>query len=396
MPIYPKWGVRMKKKVLMVHNFYQIGGGEHTVFENEVELLKNNGHEVITYTRDNKELNKSIFKKILLPFTTIWSFKTYRDIKKIIKTEHVDIVHCHNTFPLISPSVYYAAIKMKTPVIQTIHNFRLLCPNALFYRNGTICESCLNHNCFKEAVKNKCYRNSKIQTIVVTKMLKIHRKLGTYKKINYIFLTEFNKMKFNLLLGEDYQYSFVKPNFVEKKYNLTRPKELNNTFVFMGRLDENKGIKFLVDSWKNIKDYELHIYGDGAYRDYVENACNKYSNIKYYGFKPQEEIFKDLVHSQALLMASRSYESFGMTIAESYSLGVPVIVGNIENHKSIVENSKGGCTYQLNDINSLKEKIEDVVLNNKSYSDNAKKYYDNYLTPSKNYKELISIYEKAK
>ncbi len=113
-----------KKCILMVHNFYQIGGGEHTVFNNEVQLLKEYGHNVITYTRSNDELKNSFFKRILLPFTTLWSIKTYRDIKFILKHNDIDIVHCHNTFPLISPSIYYAANKCHVPVIQTIHNFR--------------------------------------------------------------------------------------------------------------------------------------------------------------------------------------------------------------------------------------------------------------------------------
>ena len=173
-----------KKKVLMVHNFYQIGGGEHTVFKNEVEMLRENGHEVIEYTRSNDELKKSKWKMLLLPFTTIWSFKTYREVKKIIKEQSIDIVHCHNTFPLISHSVYYAARNRRIPVVQTIHNFRFLCPGAMFYRNGKICEECREKQSLKPALKNKCYRNSKIQTLVVIAMLKIHKRLETYKKIN--------------------------------------------------------------------------------------------------------------------------------------------------------------------------------------------------------------------
>lgn len=118
--------MRKKKKILMVHNFYQIGGGEHTVFKNEVELLRDNGHEVIEYTRSNDELKSDKWKLLFLPFTTVWSLRTYIEIRKLIKNEQIDVVHCHNTFPLISPSVYYAARSMKVPVVQTIHNFRLL------------------------------------------------------------------------------------------------------------------------------------------------------------------------------------------------------------------------------------------------------------------------------
>ena len=113
----------------MIHNFYQIGGGEHTVFENEVKMLRENGHEVLTYTRSNDELKSSKLKLLLSPLSTIWSFKSYVEVKKLIKQNQIDVVHCHNTFPLISPSVYYAARSLKVPVIQTIHNFRFLCPN---------------------------------------------------------------------------------------------------------------------------------------------------------------------------------------------------------------------------------------------------------------------------
>lgn len=205
-----------KKTVLLVHNYYQIGGGEHTVFENEKNMLLENGHEVYTYTRSNDELKSSKWKLLLMPFSTIWSFKTYREVRKLIREKQIDIVHCHNTFPLVSPSVYYAARSLKVPVVQTIHNFRFLCPNGLFYCNGQICEKCREQNSFLPALKNKCYRNSTVQTAVAVAMLKFHRWLGTYKKINYIFLTEFNKGKFSELIDTRGSNIFIKPNFVSK------------------------------------------------------------------------------------------------------------------------------------------------------------------------------------
>lgn len=387
-----------KKNVLMVHNFYQIGGGEHTVFNNEVELLKNNGHKVITYTRDNKEINNSLLKKMLLPLTTIWSFKTYFDIKKIIKNEEIDIVHCHNTFPLISPSVYYAARKMKIPVVQTIHNFRFLCPNGLFYKNNKICEKCLTNNNFKEAVKNKCYRNSKIQTIVVANMLKFHRLLGTYKKINYIFLTEFNKNKFSKLIDINSNNIFIKPNFVDsnKVFGFNN-KKLENKFIFMGRLDENKGIKELINHWNNLKlDFELHIYGDGDLRGYVELACEKNKKIKFLGFKPQKDIFDDLSTSFGLIFPSIWYEGFPMTITECLALGKPVLSTNIGNQCSILKSSNGGLTYKYDDFTSFEKSLNLLIKNNKVYSKNATNYYNKCLSEDNNYEELISIYEKAK
>ena len=294
-----------KKKVLMVHNFYQIGGGEHTVFKNEVELLRENGHEVVEYTRSNDELKTSKLKLVLLPLTTIWSWKTFWEVRRIIKKEKIDIVHCHNTFPLISPSVYYAARSMNVPVIQTIHNFRFLCPNGSFFCNGKVCEKCYEKNSFKDAIKNNCYRNSKIQTLVLVSMLKFHRCIGTYKKISYIFLTDFNRRKFDKLIDINSDQVFIKPNFV-KEIKTIDCKE-DKVFVYASRLEENKGLKLLIKYWKNLsEDYVLHIYGDGPLKEYVEG--NASANIIYMGFKEQDEIFKDLSGAKAMVFPSIWYE----------------------------------------------------------------------------------------
>ena len=150
----------MKESILLVHNYYQFAGGEDTVVTSEKKLLEEYGHKVVLYTKDNSVLKKSILKKILLPFTTIWSWSTFFEVRNIIKKEKIDIVHCHNTLPLVSPSVYYAALSMKVPVVQTVHNFRFVCPNAVFFCKGRICEKCYERNSFIPAVSNKCYRDS--------------------------------------------------------------------------------------------------------------------------------------------------------------------------------------------------------------------------------------------
>lgn len=207
-----------KEKILIVHNYYQIPGGEDTVVVNEKKLLEEHGYEVLLYSRNNNELKRmSKLQKLCLPFTTVFSIRTYREVKGIIKQNKIDVVHVHNTLNLISPSVYYAAFSTKIPVIQTIHNFRLLCPGAMFYREGRVCEDCLDKG-LKCAVSNKCYRGSKVQTLACVLTLKIHRLLGTYKKLNYICLTEFNKEKLlQLNKGKkqiiDPSKVFVKPNF---------------------------------------------------------------------------------------------------------------------------------------------------------------------------------------
>ena len=187
-----------KQNILIVHNYYQIPGGEDTVVANEKKMLEKHCHKVILYSRNNAELKQmSKLQKVFLPITTVFNPRTYRDIKKLIRDEKIEIVHVHNTLNLVSPAVYYAARRMKVPVVQTIHNFRLLCPGATFYRDGHICEDCVEYG-LKCAVKHRCYRGSKIQTLACVLSTAFHRMTGIYGKINYICLTDFNKQK---LLG---------------------------------------------------------------------------------------------------------------------------------------------------------------------------------------------------
>lgn len=384
-----KNNVASKERVLMVHNFYQIGGGEHTVFENEVRLLKEHGHEVITYTRDNAEINKSQIKKLFLPFTTVFSLKTYREVKRIIRSQKVDLLHCHNTFPLISPSVYYAAWKCRVPVIQTVHNFRFICPNGVFFRENKTCEDCLK-NGLKCGIKNACYRGSKIQTIVLVNMLRIHRLLGTYKKLHCIFLTDFNREKFRDLLGDELDEQFIKPNF---EY-IDLPEEIemrDGSYVFIGRLDKNKGIDFIVDNWGT--DRELYIFGNGELEEYVMGACSKNNRLHYMGFQPQSIIWNYLGKATAMLFPTDLYEGFPMTLIESFALGTPVICTDIGNGADIVKKEDAGVAFKRRSTEALSEAIQEVEKNFDRYSSNAKSAYEMHYTPESNYRQLMSIYK---
>lgn len=385
-----------KKKVLMVHNFYQIGGGEHTVFKNEVDLLRQHGHEVIEYTRNNNELKQNKLKLVLLPFITIWSWKTYNDIRGTIKENHIDVVHCHNTFPLISPSVYYAARSMKVPVIQTIHNFRLLCPNGSFFCDGKICEICNKTGSFRSALQNNCYRNSKIQTLVLVAMLKFHRWIGTYQKISYIFLTKFNREKFSKLIDVNSEQVFIKPNFVKESNCFVNAVE-KKTFVYAGRLEINKGILSLIEMWKTLpEDFVLHIFGSGTMEEHIKKEIKNNKNISFFGFRPQKEVFEDYRNAVAVIIPSECYETFGMGIPECFSMKLPVICTDIGNPGEMVKESKGGLVYPIGNISKFQVVVKEMIEMRQVYSENAYQYYLNNLTDEKNYKELVEIYDKSR
>lgn len=385
-----------KYRILLVHNFYQQPGGEDTVFRNEKKLLEDNGHEIITYTRDNSELKGNILKKLLLPFITIFNPKTYFDIKKIIKDKNIDIVHVHNTLCIVSPAVFYAAIKMKKPVIQTLHNFRMQCANGLFYRNGHICEDCVNDGLLC-ALKHKCYRNSFFQTLAIALMLKIHRFIGIYKKVNFICLTEFNKNKLLLINNKkqvvDEEKVFVKSNFVfednanEKEYN---PKD-KGYYLYVGRLDEIKGIDTVLETFSKMPNRELHVIGSGG-EDYIKEY-SKYGNIKFLGQLPHNEVIDEMKNGKALIFPSKLYEGMPMTIVEAFENKVPVISSNIGNANEIVIDGATGLHFKTGNAESLIRTIEELdkkdILTLKK---NAYKEFDKKYNQKVGYANIISIY----
>lgn len=383
-------------RILMVHNFYQIGGGEHTVFANEKEMLEQNGHAVFEYTRDNRELLTKKWLLFLLPFSMIFSWKTYRELSRIVRDYGIDIVHCHNIFPLISPSVYYAARKLKVPVVQTIHNYRWLCPCGLLYRDGHICEDCLSGSLLP-ALKHKCYRQSRFQTLAVVLMLWVHRFLKTLNRVHLVFLTAFGKEKYEQVYSLPQENVHIKPNLcpVPTISMGNTPPVDSNKFIYVGRLDENKGILFLLDAWKQMTNAELHIYGDGPLRIEVERAAEQLSNILYFGFCDRQVVQQDLCTACAMIFPSTCYEMFPLAICESYSLGTPAICGDIGNQALLVQNGETGCHYRPGDKSDFLRAISLVRDNNATLRQGAKTYWEENLAPAKNHAQLLSIYEEA-
>lgn len=387
--------IEKKSKILIVHNYYQIGGGEDTVMENEKKMLEKHGHEVVLYTRNNRELSEMpIWKKMLLPFNTIFNVKTYRDIKKIIMTQGIDIVHVHNTLNLVSPSVYYAAVKCKKPVVQTIHNYRLLCPSAIFYREGHICEDCLKYG-LGCAVRHKCYRGSHIQTLACVISSKIHRAFGIYGKLNYICLTEFNKEKLLYLKQIKEEQVYVRPNFTSSWDKILPYEERKRQFVYAGRIEEVKGIKVLLKAWEQMGDRapRLILCGTGP----LEEWCKKYmedhriNTIDMLGRVSNQQVKQILSESLSLILPTQWYEGFPMTIIEAYSVGTPVIGSEIGNTGNVIREGVTGWKFQPDSPQKLIEAIGRVSNLVKTV---AEEYRTKY-TEEESYKELMKIYGRV-
>lgn len=384
--------------ILMVHNYYQIPGGEDTVVRNEKALLEQNGCRVFLYTRHNSEIDQfSVWRKLLLSFTSIFSLKTYREIKKIIQQEKIDIVHVHNTLSLISPAVYYAALHENVPVVQTVHNYRLICPGAMLYRNGKVCTDCIEGG-LRCALAHQCYRNSQVQTFVSTMVLWLHRKLGVYRKIYYICLTDFNRRKL-LESGKkkrilfDEQKMYVKPNFTDFADEYKPYSERKRQFVYVGRLDCLKGIRLLLKQWENIPE-KLIVCGTGPEEEWCRRFCleKHMEQVELRGQLKHEKIMELIGESEALIFPTQWYEGQPMTIIESFAAGTPVIGTAIGNVAEMIEDGKTGILVDLK-LNGLAGALRQL---NAEMCEFCRGEYERKYTQQANYMRFQEIWVDIK
>lgn len=387
--------------ILIVHNHYQIPGGEDQVAAQEAELLWAHGHNVITYYRDNSELKDfSLGQKILLPFRTIYNPRTCREIRKCIRENKIDVVHVHNTLMLVSPAVYYAARKEKVPVVQTIHNFRLLCPGATFYRDDQVCEDCLKKG-LSCALKHRCYRGSFSQTLCCVLSMKLHRATGIYKKLTYICLTEFNKKKLLRLKGLKPEQIFVKPNAVSVPEALVPGLERQDRVLFASRLEDLKGIRVLLEAWRLLgaQGPELLLCGDGPLEDWCRSFVedNKLRNVRLLGRLPNDRVRSLMATSRALILPTQCYEGFPLCIAEAYSVGTPVLVSKLGNGGSLVRSGVTGLKFDQQSPQSIAKTVKKFMnTEDVDWQANTNAFYRENLTPEMNYTRLMEVYRAAK
>lgn len=380
-------------KILLIHNNYQFRGGEDSVFDQEYSLLKvNNNVEKLVFQ------NEKGWKGILSFLLSIWNIFTAAKIKKKIKSFQPDIIHLHNWHYAIGPLSIRVIKKNKIPLVTTLHNFRLICPSSMLLYKGEIYTKSINVNFPWEAVKKKVYRDSMIQTFWLAFIIWFHKKINTWDKTDkYIVLTEFAKQIFiNSHLKIQSDKFIIKPNFFDLE--ITPEKDTSDTFLFIGRLSEEKGIKLLLDAFENSK-YIINIAGDGPLKEMVINASIHYENINYLGTLSKQLIIKELKKSTALICPSICYEGMPMNIIEAFSCRTPVIASNLGAMRFMVEHKKNGLLFEAGNTKDLISKIE--KWHNKSedekstYSDNAYKSYLMNYTAEENEKLLMNIYQET-
>ena len=391
---------RKKISVLLVHNRYQERGGEDAVFEAETRLLESHGHPAACLEFDNADIpdQRSPLLSARLAVSTIWSASAASRVLDAVSRFQPDLVHFHNTFPQVSPSAYAACRKAGVPVVQTVHNYRLICPNADFFRQGRICEDCLGKTLPWPGVWHGCYRGSRGQTTVVAAMLAVHRLRHTWDSNvdSYIALTSFAREKL-IEGGLPPDKIVVKPNFLDQ-YAPVGAHD-GDFVLFVGRLVTNKGVETLLQAWTSPDDLPpLRIVGDGPLAQVVEAAAGSNPNIHYLGRRPRESVLKSMGQAQALIFPSRWYEGFPMTIVESLACGLPVIASRLGAMGEIVEDNRTGLHFEPGNPADLAAKVKWAWTQKEEMRRmglEARREYESKYTADQNYDQLIKIYERA-
>ena len=384
-----------RPRILVVHNRYQQRGGEDSVVEAETALLSERGHAVKCYERHNDAVTG--MNKLELLGETLWSRRASFDIKEIIASFRPDIIHFHNTFPLISPAAYWAAASAGVPIVQTLHNYRLMCIQAMLLREEKVCEDCVGKLPWR-GVARKCYRGSLPQSGVAAAMLGLHRALGTYrdKVTRYIALNKFCRDKF-VEGGLPAEKIVIKPNFVD----IDRSRESQRSGgLFVGRLSAEKGILTLVAALDRLTDVTqlpdvtIDVVGTGP----EQARIAAHPRIRASGWLDADLVCQRMRQAAYLVMPSIWYEAFSVVLLEAFACGLPIIASRIGTLAEVVEDGKTGLLFEAGSAESLANSIRWAEQNRaemRRMGENARAEYEEKYTPEKNYRQLMAIYEEG-
>ena len=388
-------GTTSPKRILVVHNRYLIRGGEDESRETKDALLRAKGHDVAEYVLDNQSVES--ISRLRVGLRTTWSTETYREIRATIRRFRPDVIDVHNFFPLVSPSVYYAAAAEGVPLVQVLSNYRLACLSGYFYRDGKVCEDCLHKAVPWPGVVHGCYQGSPWASGALATMLVTHRLLRTWQRMvpAFIVLTEFARRKF-IEVGLPAEKLHLKPNFVP---DTGVGKGDGGYALFVGRLSPEKGIDVLLEAWRQGGMPPLKIVGDGPLTEQVQTAAKAIPGVEYLDRLPLPDVLDLMGHASMTVIPSVWYETFGRTVVESYSKGTPVVVSDLGAVGSIVRDGSTGLLFKAGDVGQLRSQIQALWKAppemQSAFRGAARMEYESKYTPEINYHFLMAIYGDA-
>lgn len=380
-------------KILIVHNRYQQRGGEDVVVDLEAAMLKDAGIDVTLREVDNgsiQGMGRKLASAAMVAYSP-WGRAWMRDQ---IADVCPDIVHVHNSFPRLSPSIYDACRDAGVPVVHTLHNFRIACAAGTFVRDGRACELCLTGSPY-QAVAHKCYRGSTLGSLALAGMIDHHRRAGTYaKKVDqFIALTEFARGKF-IAAGVPTERISVKPNTAPDPGRPDGQSQRHGA-LYVGRLSAEKGVDTLIEAWKGI-GYPLRIAGAGPLRD--ELAAHAPKNVTFLGAIDRAAVCAEMARAAFLVVPSTCYEGFPMVIAEAYACGLPVLASRIGSLAELVRPGMTGDVFEPGDAASLATTVRRTIANSDALSELstiARQTYDDKYSGAVVLNELLAIYQRV-
>lgn len=381
-------------RILFVHNYYQQRGGEDSVFEAEIELLRSHGHTVFTHTAHNEDIHH--LSAVRVGVETVWNYSAARSLANFVTTHKIKVVHFHNTFPRISPAAYRAVRRAGAIVVQTLHNYRLLCAGALLYRDGNVCEDCLGRAIPWKGVIRRCYRNSMMATATVSIMQMYHRLLQTWSQDvdAFIALTESAKYRFEANLIPSDRIHVI-GNFLHDGPPCKPPEE-NGPMLFIGRLDQAKGLNTLLEAWQTSPKEvpQLIIAGDGPMADDVRYACQNNPNIIWKGFCGKDLISELLNQCTAVLMPSLWYEGFPMVLLEAWRAGRPVIASNIGALRELISEPHLGLKFEPGNKDALVESVLRFIKSPQPNHNDIEQHFKKYFSAETHAIQLQKLYTR--
>ena len=443
-------------KILQINKFFYLKGGSEKYFFELRDLLKKNNHQVIDFSvKDKKNLpspyseyfiepvnlkSEGIIKNFKKTLKLIWNKKAQKKLEVLIKKEKPDIAHIHNIHHEISLSILPVLKKYKIPVVQTLHDYQIICPNYKLYSQEKICEKCKRHKYYK-CFLNKCVRDSCLASLFATLENYFYWLSGIYKKIDiFIAPSKFLKNKF-IEFGIPENKIIYLPNFVEifsEDENLSQ----NNYLLYFGRLSKEKGVDILIKAMalvnpirnpfkifnqtKHIihntiqhqqtaehfsngvnENIKLKIVGDGPEKENLKKIAEKLkinSQIQFLGYKNQSELKEIIKNSLAVVVPSQWYENCPLAILEAFSFGKPVIASNLGGIPELVQDGKTGFLFKSGNAKKLAEKINSLLEGDTStcrlqeklnlMGKFAQEQIEKKYNPEIHYQKLMEIYEK--
>jgi glycosyltransferase involved in cell wall biosynthesis len=381
-------------RILLLHNRYRQRGGEDVCVDALEHLLKTHGQEVRLIEANNEEIDSSA---AVLKAAAGWihSHKWKAMVTAEIRSFRPDVAHVHNVFPLLSPSVIYACNEEGVPVVQTLHNYRLLCPSGTLFRAGKVCESCVKSSFPWPGVLHRCYRQSALGTAVVGAGSSVHRLLATYshRVDRFIALTEFAKAKFVSanLPAEKFE---VIPNWLA--HDPGPGDGRGGFFLLVGRLSPEKGLGTLLDAWSRLNlPANLKIVGTGPLESDVAAASQRGIGIEHLGFLASSDVLRLMQQATAIVVPSQCYEGLPMTVIEAYAAGTPVIASRLGSLEELVIEGNTGLLFPAQDADTLARKIEWMIAHPQllpPMRKAARREYEQRYTSERGYELLMNLY----